>query len=120
MERVAVLGASHKPERYSNMAIKLLLEHNHEVYPIHPSKETIDGLKVYRSVGDLPVEIDTLTLYINPKRVEEQLDDIIALSPTRVIFNPGTESEFAIKALKAEGIAVVRGCTLIMLKTDQY
>lgn len=120
MEKVAVLGASHKPERYSNMAVNLLIEHGHEVYPVNHVRESILGLKVYKSIGDIEVKIDTLTLYVNSKHVDAEVDNIINLSPRRVIFNPGTESKSAIDAFKENGITVVQGCTLIMLKTGQF
>ncbi|MDW8332380.1 MAG: CoA-binding protein, partial [Cyclobacteriaceae bacterium] len=38
----------------------------------------------------------------------------------RIIFNPGTENtELEIRARRA-GIEVVHGCTLVMLRTNQY
>lgn len=120
MERVVVLGASQKPDRYSHMAVKLLMEHGHEVYPINRVQETILGLKAYKCLGDVDVKVDTLTLYVNPKLVESEVENIINLSPGRVIFNPGTESEAAMAALEEKGIKVVKACTLVMLKTDQY
>ncbi len=120
MEKVVVLGASHKPDRYSNMAVKLLMEHGHEVYPVNYIKESILGLKVYKSITDIDGDIDTLTLYVNSKHVEAEVDNIINLSPGRVIFNPGTESKSAMAALETNGITVVQGCTLVMLKTGQY
>ena len=120
MERVAVLGASDKPDRYSNMALKLLMEYGHEVYPIHPVKKTILGLNVYKSIDDIKDNIDTLTIYLNPRAVEAEIKKILNLSPGRVIFNPGTESGEAISVLKDNGITVVEGCTLVMLKTSQF
>jgi uncharacterized protein len=35
-QRVAVLGASHKPERYSNQAVRMLKEYGHTVIPVTP------------------------------------------------------------------------------------
>ncbi len=42
--KVAVLGASQNPERYSNKAIRMLLQHKHEVTPVNPAQSTIEGL----------------------------------------------------------------------------
>lgn len=42
--RVAVLGASTKPERYSNIAVYSLLEHGHEVIPVNPAHTEINGI----------------------------------------------------------------------------
>lgn len=120
MEKVAVLGASKKEDRYSNKAVKLLLEHKHTVYPVHPLEKIILGQKVYSSIVTLPQDIDTLTIYLNPKHIEKELENILTIHPKRVIFNPGSESELVMARLKSEGITVVKGCTLLMLKTGQY
>jgi len=120
MERVAVLGASKKEDRYSYKAVDLLKKYGHKVYPINPVEKEILDLEVFPSLGDLPESPDTLSLYVNPKLIEKVVDDIIKLNPKRVIFNPGTESSSAMEKLKSSGITVIEGCTLIMLKTDQF
>jgi predicted CoA-binding protein len=43
-QRVVVLGASDKPERYSHQAVRLLLEYGHQVVPVHPSLHSVAGL----------------------------------------------------------------------------
>ncbi len=120
MERVVVLGASNKEDRYSYKAVKLLLENNHSVIPVHPTLDTILDQNVLPSIKDVQGDVDTLTLYVKPSLVEKNLDDIILMNPKRVIFNPGTESEIVIEKLKSLNIEVVIGCTLIMLNTGQY
>ena len=64
--------------------------------------------------------IDTVTLYLNPKRQEEYYDYIISLQPRRVIFNPGTENMEFIKLLKNNQIESEIACTLVLLSTNQY
>ena len=120
MERVVVLGASKKEDRYSYRAVKLLLEKGHKVVPIHPVLDEILGQKVVASIKDVEGDVDTLTLYVNPKLVEKNIDDIIAMAPKRIISNPGTESELAISKFRDAGIDVLTACTLVMLTTDQF
>lgn len=45
MENVVVIGASAKPERYSNKAIRMLIEYGHTPIPVAPREEEIEGLK---------------------------------------------------------------------------
>jgi predicted CoA-binding protein len=119
-EIVVVLGASTKPERYSNQAIRLLKEYGHRVIPIHPILARIEDLPAARGLGDISEKVDTLTLYVGPERGAALLQEIIALRPRRVIMNPSTESHSLEEQLTARGIQVVRGCTLVMLRTDQF
>ncbi|MBN2617400.1 MAG: CoA-binding protein [Spirochaetales bacterium] len=120
MENVAILGASNKSDRYSFMALELLQQYNHSVYPVHPLLEEINGVKVYKDLDSITDKIDTLTVYVSPKHLVNSIDSIIKLNPKRVIFNPGTESDEIISRIEGEGIKVLRACTLVMLKTNQY
>ena len=45
---------------------------------------------------------------------------MIDLKPDRVIMNPGTESDEIEDRLTAKGIAVLKACTLVMLRTGQF
>lgn len=121
MENVAVIGASPKEDRYSNKAIRLLAEYGHTPIPVAPKHETIEGRKVYHHLEDVPENLDTVTLYLGPKRQSDDIvRQIISASPKRVIFNPDTENKQTADRLKAAGIEVVEACTLVMLKTNQY
>lgn len=53
-ERVAVLGASNKTERYSNQAVRLLLEYAHQVIPVHPALNSIENSPVWANLDDIP------------------------------------------------------------------
>lgn len=117
---VVILGASNKPDRYSYRALRLLLEKGYNCIPIHPALDYIDEIKVTHSLSDVKEKVHTLTLYVNPSKIESQLDAILDLKPERVIFNPGTESSIAETRLKENGIPALEACTLVMLKTGVF
>lgn len=120
IQTVVVLGASAKPQRYSYKAVKLLLQYNHIVIPVHPKLVQIEALKVLPSLSDIDTPVDTLAMYIGAERSHLLLDEIIALKPKRVIFNPGTESTIIEDKLTEEGIHFVHDCTLVMLQSNQF
>jgi len=119
-DRVAVLGASKKRERYSNKAVLLLKEHGHDVIPVNPIEERIEELPVAHSLGEIDGGVDTLTVYVGPRHIGEVIDDIVQLKPKRVILNPGTESDELKGALGSNSIPFLEACTLVLLKTGQY
>jgi uncharacterized protein len=117
---VVILGASPKSDRYSNMAQKMLMDSGFSVYPVAPKGGEIYGISVLTNLGLIDKPVDTVTLYVNPTRLEGYAKDIIKLAPRRVIFNPGTESPDIAQRLEAAGIETTEGCTLVMLKTGQF
>lgn len=117
---VALVGASPKPDRYAYKAWKRLVNHGHTVYLVHPKYPDIEGERVYANVSDIPTPIDTITLYVNAERSTEMADAILALSPRRLIFNPGAENPELEKRAIAKGIQAVGACTLVLLGTNQF
>jgi len=118
-KKTLVIGASTKPSRYSNIAIKKLRSYNHDTVAFGMREGIVHGvvidteLKQYQS-------IDTVTLYLNPKRQEQYYNFIVSLNPKRVIFNPGTENPNFYKILKENTIDFEIACTLVLLSTNQY
>ena len=117
---VVVLGASSKPNRYSNQAVALLLDKGYNPIPVHPRGNAVHGLETKVSLKDVSDSIHTVTLYVNKARSTEQADDIFSLKPQRIIFNPGAENPELKKRCEENGIETVEGCTLVMLRTEQF
>jgi hypothetical protein len=118
--RVAVLGASPKEDRFSFKAVKMLKEYGHSPIPVHPAGHTVDGTPGLKSLDDIREPVDTLTMYVGPDISNGELERILRLKPRRIIFNPGSENEPLAEKLEAAGIEVVRACTLVMLRTEQF
>jgi predicted CoA-binding protein len=119
IKKTLVLGASLKENRYSNRAIKNLTANNIPVVAIGLRKGAIKHVAI--NIDKIPFEnIDTVTLYLNPKRQVEYYSYIISLQPKRVIFNPGTENSDFVKLLLENNIYSETACTLVLLATNQY
>jgi predicted CoA-binding protein len=119
-QRVAILGASNKPDRYAHKAQLLLTEHGHQVIPVHPALTDVEGIPCVSSLDKIDSPIDTVTVYVNPTIFEQQTDALLQLAPKRVILNPGTESDVAEEILSNAGITVQRACTLVLLHTGTF
>ena len=117
--RTLVLGASLNPERYSNMAVKKLLQYEYPVYAVGLREGEINGVKIH-SPGTPFDQIHTVTLYVGPQNQPAYYDYILGLAPRRVIFNPGTQNVDFEKKLRDAGIMVTHACTLIMLSNHLF
>ncbi len=121
MEVVAVIGASSDPVRYAYQAVELLEQYGHRPIPVHPRETSVRGLPVVNRLGDLVgTRIDTVTVYVNPSISDKYEQELLALKPLRVIFNPGAENPRLERTLQSNGIKVENACTLVLLRTGQY
>ena len=119
-QKVAILGASDDPDRYSFKAFEMLKEYGHTPLPISPKLTELEGVSVVKNLSDIKTSVDTLTMYVNPKISSGLKEEILKLKPRRVIFNPGSENSDLEKSLEAAGIHVVEACTLVLLRTNQF
>lgn len=118
--KVAVLGASDKPERYSFKAIKLLGELGHEAYPVHPRLAEVLGRKVYPDLAAVPVAVDTVAVYLAPEHSEKIAEVLRGCAARRFIFPPGAENPGLEARLREQGKEVLEACPLVMLRTGQF
>ncbi len=117
--KTLVVGASLKTNRYSNFAIRKLIDHDHDVIAIGQKSGEVAGVKVITELQYFD-DIHTVTLYLNPLRQTTYYEYIVNLSPQRVIFNPGTENREFYQLLSKAKIEVEVACTLVLLSTNQY
>ena len=118
-KKTVVLGASPNPARYSYLAIHRLRAHDHPVIAIGKRKGQIADIDITTNHSP-ETNVDTITLYLNPRNQVEYYDYILDLHPNRIIFNPGTENEELIRKAKENNIKPIIACTLVMLSTGQY
>lgn len=102
---IAIVGASANREKYGNKAVRAYKEDaQYSVFPINPKEDSIEGVKCFRSVKDVPSKIDIVSLYVPPAvsvgLVPEFADKKISVA----YINPGAESEELVAALKSAGI----------------
>ena len=117
--KTLVIGASEKPDRYANKAIKLLIKKGFPVVAIGNKEGTVEGVKIEKGKKSFN-DIHTVTLYINPRIQTEYYEYIISLKPKRIIFNPGTENPEFYKIASENGIAKEEACTLVLLNLGEY
>jgi predicted CoA-binding protein len=118
-KKVVVLGASLKPSRFSNMAVRKLLRHGHLVTAIGNKIGSIESIEIQTNWPENE-KFHTVTLYLNPYNQEPFIDKILAMKPERIIFNPGTENPQLAEAAKKINIETIFDCTLVMLDSNQF
>jgi uncharacterized protein len=116
--RIAVLGI--KPESRSGQPAYYVPDYlkqvGYEVVPVptyYPEVEEILGEPVYRSLADVPGDVDMVDVFRRPNDIPPHLDDIIAKAPKVVWFQLGIRNEAAAEELARAGIQVVQNrCTM--------
>jgi predicted CoA-binding protein len=113
---VAILGASQNRQKYGNKSVRAHRDQGYEVFPINPSAQEIEGLKAYAGLKDLPVKtLDRVSVYLPPAVGLTVLEDILALEPKEVWFNPGSESDEILHRAQSLGLNIITACSIVDL-----
>jgi len=96
-----------------------LVKSGHDVVAFGKRKGEVSGIEITTELI-LYLDINTITIYVNPINLKEYYNYIISLNPDRVIFNPGTENPELYKILEENRINFEVACTLTLLAINQY
>lgn len=112
---VAVVGAGSDRRKFGNKAVRAYVKGGYQVFPIHPSETEVEGLPVFRSVGELPIDkVDIVTLYLPPVAALKVLPTLDPNKMGRLILNPGVDSPEVLAKAEELKLPVVTGCSIIM------
>lgn len=118
--RIMIIGATSNREKYGNKAVRAYIQQGHEVLPVNPSATEVEGVRCYSSIADVPGvndgqgKIDRATLYIPAKFAIAAVRELGARGDVvEVFFNPGTESDEAMKLAEELGMTATYGCAIL-------
>ena len=111
---VAVVGANSDRRKFGNKAVRAYLQAGYEVFPVHPTEPTVEGLPAYKSVTDIPrATLDRVTVYLPPAVGLKVLDEFTAKPVGDVYLNPGADAPEVVEKAKQLGLNVVAGCSIV-------
>jgi predicted CoA-binding protein len=117
---VAVIGASSDRRKFGNRAVRAFVRQGYTVVPINPHEDQIEGLKVYKTILDVPGPVDMASFYLPPDIGEQVIDDVAKKGVGEVWLNPGSESERLIRRARALHIEPVVACSIVSIGQDPY
>jgi predicted CoA-binding protein len=113
---VAVVGASKNPEKEAFTVPLYMQQHGYTVIPINPTADSINGVKAYPSLAEVPAEVAGRVEVVEVFRPSEELPDVArqVLEMKRKTGRPfvlwaqlGLENEDAKRILQSAGIEFV-------------
>ena len=117
---VAVIGASNDRQKFGNRAVRAYKEQGYTVVPINPHEATVEGLKAYASILDVPGPVDLVSFYIPPEIGEQVIGDVARKGVSEVWLNPGAESDELIARARALSIQPIVACSIVAIGRNPY
>src|SRR5690242_7243310 len=113
MKTVAVIGASNDRRKFGNKAVRAFQLQGYTVYPVNPNETAVEGLTTYKSIRDVPVRAQMISVYVPPPVLLKLLPDIGARGCEELWLNPGTESDDVLAEAEELGLNVIQACSIV-------
>jgi predicted CoA-binding protein len=113
VKTIAILGLSPDSSKASNMVAKYLQDAGYKIIPVYPKGDEILGEKVYRSLLEIPFEVDMVDIFRKPAAFDAIADACIKRGDIKVFWGQlGLVNNNAAQKAKDAGMQVVQNyCT---------
>ncbi len=112
---IAVLGLSPDESKASHRVAKYLQDVGYKIIPVYPKEETILGEKVYRSLAEIPFEVDMVDIFRKPAALDAVADACIKRGDVKVFWaQQGIVNNEAAEKARSAGMQVVQNqCAMV-------
>jgi uncharacterized protein len=84
-KKFAIAGVSRDKNKFGNAVFREMKKKDYEILPVNPNMETFEGEKCYKSVTDLPADVEALIVITKPD---------VSLSVVREALDKGIKNIF--------------------------
>ena len=115
VKTIAVLGLSPNETKDSHKVAKYLQEAGYTIVPVYPKEETILGEKVYRSLLEIPFNVDMVNIFRKPAALDPIADACIEKGNVKVFWaQKGIVNNAAAQKAEEAGMKVVQNhCSMV-------
>lgn len=116
VKTIAIAGLSPDESKASNMVAKYLQNAGYKIVPIYPKGDEILGEKVYKSLAEIPFQVDMVDIFRKPAAFDAIADAAIERGDIKVFWGQlGLVNNDAAQKAKDAGMKVVQNyCTKLM------
>ena len=115
MKTIAIIGASMDRSKFGNKAVRAFVRQGYMVYPVNPKEPLVEGLVAFKTIGEVPVRPQLISVYLPPPVVLKVLPDIAAKGCDELWLNPGTESAEVMALAEQLKLNVIQACSIVAI-----
>jgi len=104
---IAVVGLSDDPSKVSHSVSAAMQAKGYTIIPVNPKADTILGEKAYRSLADVPVQIDVVNVFRRPEFTPDIAREAVAAGAKTLWLQLGIANDEAAAIAGEAGLNVI-------------
>ncbi|MCF8367070.1 MAG: CoA-binding protein [Bacteroidales bacterium] len=111
---IAIVGVSAKANKFGNTIFKTLVDKGYNLFPVHQSLESFEGVGCFKTIGTLPPEVEALIICTKPDQTIELVKQANEKGIKHIWLQQGAQDDEAIEFARSENINIIhRECALM-------
>jgi uncharacterized protein len=106
-KRIAVVGMSRLLHRAGYYVPRYMLDNGYTIYPVNPKYDEILGLKCYKTLDEIPEEIDIVNIFRRSDQVVPIVEQAIKIKTKVIWMQLGVINKEAFQLASAAGLKVI-------------
>lgn len=107
-KNIAIVGLSSDAGKISRKIAGILVSNNYRVAGINPAAPSIPGIPVYKTLSEIPFEVDIINVFRKPEHISEIIPEVIKLHPRCLWLQEGIRNDEAVLPAYNEGISIIQ------------
>lgn len=107
---IAVVGISRSPNKISRKIARFLSEVGYNVVGVNPEsdEEILDGIEIYKSIDEIPINIDIINVFRRSEDIPEIIDAVIKKGAKVLWLQQGIRNDTAVIPVINNGITTIQ------------
>ncbi|NQU85544.1 MAG: CoA-binding protein [Mariniphaga sp.] len=106
-KKMAIAGVSRNPKKFGGNIFNEFKNKGYELYPVNPNTEEIYGEKCYKSIDDLPSDVEHLYIVTPKNETAEVVKSAVEKGIKMIWIQQGAETEEAIEIAGGNNIPLI-------------
>ncbi len=113
-KKFAIAGVSRNKHKFGNTIYKELKKKNFDIVPVSPNMDSFEGEKCYRSVGDLPSDVEALIIVTKPGASLSLLKEAANKGIKNIFLQQGAQNKEIMEYADRNGVNLIcKHCILM-------
>jgi uncharacterized protein len=115
--RFAVAGVSRNKNKFGSVVFRELKKKEYNILPVNPNMESFDGEMCYRSVSDLPSDVEALIIATRPETSLSVMKEAIDKGIKNIFLQQGAQNPEVMEYAERNGANLIsRQCILMFAR----
>jgi uncharacterized protein len=112
--KFAIAGVSREKKKFGNAIYKELKKKEYNIVAVNPNMDTFEGEKCYRSVKELPPDIEALIVVSKPEKSYLIVKEAVEKGIRNIFLQQGAQNADTIEYAEENGINIIyKQCVLM-------